>query len=47
MHGFHDIINMINQARHCHDCGVKLRFREVRRCKKCKEKYKKEKEKNE
>ena len=46
MHGFHDIMDMINQARTCYDCGVRLKFGEIRRCKKCKEIYKKKKKDN-
>ena len=40
----HGILDMIHQAKHCHDCGKRLNLvKEIRRCKKCKEIYKKEK----
>jgi len=47
MFEFHFIRDMIRDAQHCIDCGTRLNLtKEIRRCKKCKEEYKKDKEKS-
>ena len=43
MNSFHEIMDMLRLIQTCHDCGARLKFREIRRCKKCKLEYEIEK----
>lgn len=42
---FHSLIDMLHSVRKCHDCGKQLKFKEIRRCEKCKKIYKENKKK--